>query len=71
MSSDAERRPVLARSHNPGGDPADRAQRTQGRHLTDPIQNLNGILCARVTGCRWCDMPRQYGAYQTAWRRFR
>jgi transposase len=23
-----------------------------------------------VTGCRWCDMPRPYGAYQTAWRRF-
>jgi transposase len=31
---------------------------------------LNGILDVRVIGCRWCDMPRPYGAYQTAWRRF-
>ena len=31
---------------------------------------LNGILDGRVTGCRWCDRPRPYGADPTAWRRF-
>ena len=41
-----------------------------GRPRVDDRKVLNGILYARVTGCRWCDMPRQYGAYQTAWRRF-
>jgi transposase len=42
-----------------------------GRPRVDDRKVLNGILYVRVTGCRWCDMPRQYGAYQTAWRRFR
>jgi transposase len=37
----------------------------------DDRKVLNGILYVRVTGCRWRDRPRQYGAYQTAWRRFR
>jgi transposase len=42
-----------------------------GRPRVDDRKVLNGILYVLVTGCRWCDMPRQYGAYQTAWRRFR
>jgi transposase len=42
-----------------------------GRPRVDDRKVLNGILYVQVTGCRWCDMPRQYGAYQTAWRRFR
>ncbi len=42
-----------------------------GRHRVDDRKVLNGILYVRVTGCRWCDMPRQYGSYQTAWRRHR
>ena len=41
-----------------------------GRPRVDDRKVLNGILDVRVTGCRWRDMPRQYGAYQTAWRRF-
>jgi transposase len=42
-----------------------------GRPRVDDRKVLNGILYVLVTGCRWCDMPRPYGAYQTAWRRFR
>ena len=42
-----------------------------GRPRVDDRKVLNGILYVRVTGCRWCDMPRPYGAYQTAWQRFR
>ena len=41
-----------------------------GRPRVDDRKVLNGILDVRVAGCRWCDMPRPYGAYQTAWRRF-
>jgi transposase len=42
-----------------------------GRPRVDDRKVLHGILYARVTGCRWCDMPRPYGTDQTAWRRFR
>jgi len=42
-----------------------------GRPRVDDRKVLHGILDVRVTGCRWCDMPRQYGTYPTAWRRFR
>jgi len=42
-----------------------------GRPRVDDCKVLNGILYVRVTGCRWCDMPRPYGADPTAWRRFR
>jgi transposase len=42
-----------------------------GRPRVDDRKVLNGILYVRITGCRWCDRPRPYGAYQTAWRRFR
>jgi len=41
-----------------------------GRPRVEDLAVLHGILDVRVTGCRWCDMPRQYGADQTAWRRF-
>jgi transposase len=41
-----------------------------GRPRVDDRKVLNGILDVRVTGCRWRDMPRPYGAYPTAWRRF-
>jgi transposase len=40
-----------------------------GRPRMDDRKVLNGILYVRVTGCRWCDMPRRYGSYQTAWQR--
>ena len=40
-----------------------------GRKRADDRKTINGILYVLITGCRWQDMPRCYGAYQTAWRR--
>jgi hypothetical protein len=37
-----------------------------GRPRVDDRKVLNGILYVRVTGCRWCDRPRPYGADPTA-----
>lgn len=41
----------------------------RGRPRADDRQTLNGILWVLKTGCAWMDMPRQYGAYATGWRR--
>jgi transposase len=32
---------------------------------------LNGILYVLTTGCRWMDMPLEYGSYKTAWKRLK
>lgn len=40
-----------------------------GRKRADDRKTINGILYVLMTGCRWHDMPRRYGAHQTAWRR--
>jgi transposase len=40
-----------------------------GRKRANDRKTINGILYVLITGCRWEDMPRCYGAYQTAWRR--
>ncbi len=40
-----------------------------GRKRADDRRTINGILYVLITGFRWHDMPRRYGAYQTAWRR--
>jgi transposase len=32
---------------------------------------LNGILYVLTTGCRWMDMPLEFGSYRTARRRLR
>jgi transposase len=32
---------------------------------------LNGILYILTTGCRWMDMPLEYGSYKTAWKRLK
>ncbi len=32
---------------------------------------INGILYVVTTGCRWMDMPAEYGSHKTAWRRLR
>jgi hypothetical protein len=40
-----------------------------GRPRADDRMVLNGILYVLTTGCRWCDMPAEYGSYKTAWRR--
>jgi transposase len=42
-----------------------------GRKRADDRKTINGILYVLNTGCRWHDMPRLYGAYQTAWRRLK
>ena len=42
-----------------------------GRKRADDRRTINGILYVLNTGCRWHDMPRRYGAYQTAWRRLK
>lgn len=40
-----------------------------GRKRADDRKTINGILYVLITGCRWSEMPRCYGAYQTVWRR--
>jgi len=42
-----------------------------GRKRADDRKTINRILYVLNTGCRWHDMPRRYGAYQTAWRRLK
>jgi len=42
-----------------------------GRPRADDRKVLNGILYVLRAGCRWKDMPREYGSYVTAWRRLR
>jgi transposase len=42
-----------------------------GRKRADDRKTINGILFVLITGCCWHDMPRRYGAYQTAWRRLK
>src|SRR5438552_1205576 len=40
-----------------------------GRPRADDRRTLNGILHVLRTGCRWRDLPREYGAATTCWRR--
>jgi hypothetical protein len=40
-----------------------------GRRQTDDCRTIEGILYVLITGCRWQDLPREYGAPTTAWRR--
>jgi transposase len=42
-----------------------------GRPRADDRGTLNGILYVLTTGCRWMDMPREYGSHKTAWRRLK
>lgn len=41
----------------------------RGRPRADDRTTLNGILLVLRSGCRWQDIPRQYGAPNTCWRR--
>jgi transposase len=41
------------------------------RASSDDRSLINGILYVATTGCRWREMPREYGSYATAWRRLR
>jgi len=41
-----------------------------GRPPADNRRVLDGILYVLKTGCAWMDLPREYGPYSTAFRRF-
>lgn len=42
-----------------------------GRPRADDRHTIEGILFVLTTGCRWQDLPREYGAPTTAWRRLK
>ncbi len=42
-----------------------------GRPRADDRRTVEGILHMLITGCRWQDLPREYGAPTTVWRRLR
>lgn len=46
-----------------------RKQGVMGRPRADDRRCLNAILYVLITGCRWNDLPREYGHSSTAWRR--
>jgi transposase len=41
------------------------------RPRADDRRTLEAILFVLKTGCRWRDLPREYGSPVTAWRRLR
>lgn len=43
----------------------------RGRPRADDRKTLNGILYVLRTGCRWGDVPQEYGCPATCWRRLR
>ena len=44
-------------------------KKRRGRNRVDDLRTINGILFVLRTGCRWKDMPREYGAPATCWLR--
>ena len=46
-------------------------QGVMGRPRADDRQCMDGIMYVLITGCRWNDLPREYGHYSTAWRRLK
>jgi transposase len=42
-----------------------------GRPRADDRRTIEGILYVLITGCRWQDLPGEYGAPTTVWRRLR
>ncbi len=46
-------------------------RRLRGRPRADDRKTLNGILYVLRTGCRWEDVPREYGSPTTCWRRLK
>ncbi len=42
-----------------------------GRKRADDRKVINGILFVLINGCRWGDMPSNYGSHVTAWRRLK
>jgi len=47
------------------------AKKRMGRPRVDDEKLLNGIMYILKTGCRWSDMPSEYGNEKTANRRFK
>jgi transposase/quinol monooxygenase YgiN len=45
------------------------APKREGRPRADDRQTLDGILYVLRTGCRWHDLPAEYGSAVTCWRR--
>jgi len=43
----------------------------EGRPRADDRAIVNGILFVLITGCRWIDLPREYGDDSTANRRLK
>jgi len=41
-----------------------------GRPRCDDRNTINGIIYVLISGCRWSEMPRQYGSKSTAHLRF-
>ena len=46
------------------------ARHGRGRPRADDRRTLNGVLYVLRNGCRWEDVPREYGSPVTCWRRF-
>ena len=44
---------------------------SRGRPRADDRRTINGILFVLRTGCRWQDLPKEYGHHSTCWRRLR
>src|SRR5690348_335048 len=42
-----------------------------GRPRANDRRTLDGILYVLITGCRWQDLPRKYGAPTTVWQRLK
>ena len=42
-----------------------------GRPRADDRRTINAILYVLTTGCKWEDIPKEYGSYSTAWRRLK
>jgi len=48
-----------------------RRRRKTGRPPADPYEVVNGMLYVLSTGCRWRDLPHDYGvSYVTCYRQF-
>ena len=48
-----------------------KGQGKMGRPRRDDRECLNGIIHVLVSGCKWNDLPRDYGHYSTVWRRLK
>ena len=46
-------------------------QGVMGRPRVDDRKTLEAILYVLITGCRWNDLPKEYGSFMTAWRRLK